>query len=340
MAEAVVAETALVNAAAGMGGRIAFIGTGAMGAPMAERLIDAGHQVAVFDASPAAMAPLVARGARGASSPRDAAAGAHTVFACLPSPAISRAVALGGADGVDGETGAGRAAEDGAGGIASVPGVKVYIETSTIGTAAVKAIAAGLAARGISMLDAPVSGGPRGARGGTLATMVAGERAAFERTLPLFEAIAHKVFYVGAEPGLAQMTKLANNMISAAGMAAASEAAVLAVKAGVDPVTLIDAINASTGRNTATSDKFPQSILTRSFDYGGKFSIMYKDVRLCLDEARALGVPMWVGSAVGQLWFQGMAEGRANDDYTTIIKIIEGWAGVTVDGRKNKGTPA
>ena len=314
-----------------MNGRIAFIGTGAMGAPMAERLIDAGHQVAVYDASPAAMAPLVARGAIGASSPRAAATGAHTVFACLPSPEISRAVALGDAAG---------AAGNDAGGIASVPGVKVYIETSTIGTAAVKAIAAGLAKHGISMLDAPVSGGPRGARAGTLATMVAGERAAFEGTLPLFEAIAHKVFYVGAEPGLAQMTKLANNMISAAGMAAASEAAVLAVKAGVDPVTLIDAINASTGRNTATSDKFPQSILTRSFDYGGKFSIMYKDVRLCLDEARALGVPMWVGSAVGQLWFQGMAEGRANDDYTTIIKVIEGWTGVTVDGRVDKRRPA
>ena len=321
-----------------MGERIAFIGTGAMGAPMAERLIDAGHQVAVFDASPAAMAPLVARGARGASSPRDAASGAHTVFACLPSPAISLAVALG--DGSAAGDVSGNAGGDAAGGIASVPGVKVYIETSTIGTATVKTIAAGMRPRGIRMLDAPVSGGPRGARGGTLATMVAGERAAFEQTLPLFEAIAHKVFYVGAEPGLAQITKLANNMISAAGMAAASEAAVLAVKAGVDPVTLIDAINASTGRNTATSDKFPQSILTRSFDYGGKFSIMYKDVRLCLDEARALGVPMWVGSAVGQLWFQGMTEGRADDDYTSIIKIIEGWTGVTVDGRKDKSTPA
>ena len=307
-----------------MSSRIGFIGVGAMGAPMAERLIDAGHIVAVYDVSAAAMAPLVARGAIAASSPREAATGAHTVFACLPSPEVSRAVALG-------------PAGDGAEGVASVTGVKTYIETSTIGTAAVKAIAAGLAARGISMLDAPVSGGPRGARAGTLATMVAGERAAFERTLPLFETIAHKVFYVGAEPGLAQMTKLANNMISAAGMAAASEAAVLAVKAGVDPNTLIDAINASTGRNTATSDKFPQSILTRSFDYGGKFSIMYKDVRLCLDEARALGVPMWVGSAVGQLWFQGMAEGRADDDYTTLIKIIEGWSGVTVDGRKDKG---
>ncbi len=319
MAEAVVRKA--VSKA--VSGRIAFIGAGAMGAPMAERLIDAGHAVAVYDPSAAAMQPLVARGAIAATSPRDAAQGAHTVFACLPSPEISRAVALG-------------VNADGAEGVASVPGVKTYIETSTIGTAAVKAIAAGLAAHGISMLDAPVSGGPRGARAGTLATMVAGEHAAFERTLPLFETIAKKVFYVGTEPGLAQMTKLANNMISAAGMATASEAVVMAVKAGVDPRTLIDAINASTGRNTATSDKFPQSVLTRSFDYGGKFSIMYKDVRLCLDEARALDVPMWVGSAVVQLWFQGMIEGRGNDDYTTITRMIEEWAGVTVDGRDEK----
>lgn len=289
-----------------------------MGAPMVERLIDAGHTVAVYDVSAAAMQPMVERGAIAASSPCAAANGAHTVFACLPSPEICRAVALG-----DGDQP----------GICSVPGVQIYVETSTIGTAAVKAIASGMQAHGISVLDAPVSGGPRGARAGTLATMVAGDRVAYERTLPLFQTTAQQVFYVGSEPGLAQITKLANNMISAAGMAAASEAVVLAVKAGVDPTTLIAAINASTGRNTATTDKFPQSVLTRSFDYGGKFSIMYKDVRLCLDEARALDVPMWVGSAVVQLWFQGIIEGRGADDYTTITRMIEEWASVTVDGR-------
>ncbi len=303
-----------------MAGKIGFLGVGAMGTPMAERLLAAGHAVSVFDVSAAAMRPLVVMGALAAASPREAASGAETVFACLPSPEVSLAVALG------------------ADGIGQVPGLKVYVETSTIGLATVKKIAAGLAARGIGMLDAPVSGGPRGARAGTLAAIVAGEPALFERTRPLIEAIAKKVFYVGAEPGLAQMTKLANNMISAAGMAAASEAVVMAVKGGVDPTTLIDAINASTGRNSATEDKFPQSILPRTFDYGGKLSIMYKDVKLCLEEARALEVPMWVGTSVGQLWFQAMVEGRGQDDYTTIIKMIEGWAGVVVDGRKNKET--
>ena len=252
-----------------MGARVGFIGVGAMGAPMAERLLAAGYRVSVFDANPKAMAPLVAIGAVESSSPREAAAGAETVFACLPSPEISKRVALGPE------------------GITGVEGLQTYVETSTIGTSAIKSIAQGLAARGIAVLDAPVSGGPRGARAGTLAMMVAGERAAFERARPLFDAIARNVFYIGAEPGLAQIAKLANNMISAAGMAAACEAAAMAVKAGVDARTLIDTVNASTGRNSATVDKFPQSILPRTFDYGGKLSTMYKDVALCLEEARA-----------------------------------------------------
>jgi 3-hydroxyisobutyrate dehydrogenase-like beta-hydroxyacid dehydrogenase len=292
--------------------KVGFLGVGAMGAPMAERLLAVGHEVAVFDPNAAAVRALVALGATAAPSAQAAADGVETAFACLPSPEVSRRVAA--------EVAAGK-------------GPGVYVETSTIGTAAVKAIAVELAARGIRFLDAPVSGGPRGARAGTLSTMVAGERAVFERARPLFEAIAGKVFYVGEAPGLGQITKLANNMISAAGMAAACEAVVMAVKAGVDASTLIEAVNAGTGRNSATQDKFPQSILPRSFDYGGKLQTMYKDVLLCFEEARALDVPMWVGASVVQLWFQGMVEGRAEDDYTTLIKVIEGWTGVTVAGR-------
>ena len=182
------------------------------------------------------------------------------------------------------------------------------------------------------MLDAPVSGGPRGARAGTLSIMVAGDRATFDATKPMLDAITHNVFYVGARLGAGQITKVANNMISAAGMAAAFEASALAVKAGIDARTFIDVVNASTGRNTATTDKFPTSILPRSFDYGGKLGTTYKDVQLCLDESRRLNVPMWVGASVVQLWFHAMTQGRANDDYTTLIKMVEEWAGVVVGG--------
>jgi len=305
-----------------MATNLAFIGCGAMGAPMAERLIDAGHRVRVYDPNPAAMGPLVERGAVAAASPRDAAMGCEVAFACLPTPQVSRAVALD------------------ADGIGTCQNLGIYVEMSTIGSKAVKEIAADLGERSIAVLDAPVSGGPRGARAGTLSTMVAGPRATFERAKPLFETIARNVFYIGETAGLGQVTKLANNMISAAGMAAAFEASAMAVKAGVDARVLIDTINASTGRNSATMDKFPAAVLTRSFDYGGKLGTMYKDVLLCLEEARELNVPMWVGSNVVQLWFHAMIEGRGGDDYTTLLKMIENWAGVTVGGNESRPRPA
>ena len=297
--------------------RLAFIGCGAMGAPMAERLIDAGHALSIYDPSPAATAPLVARGAVAAPSPRAAAEASDVAFACLPSPEVSRKVALD------------------ADGIIACKGLGAYVEMSTIGSKTVKAIAQGLAAAGIPVLDSPVSGGPRGARAGTLSTMVAGAPATFEEVKPLLETVARNVFYMGEEPGLGQVTKLANNMISAAGMAAAFETSAMAVKAGVDARTLIETVNASTGRNSATMDKFPAAILTRSFDYGGKLSTMYKDVFLCLEDARELNVPMWVGSNVVQLWFHAMTQGRGNDDYTALIKMIEEWAGVVVGGNES-----
>jgi 3-hydroxyisobutyrate dehydrogenase-like beta-hydroxyacid dehydrogenase len=296
---------------------IAFIGCGAMGAPMAERLIDSGYTVRVFDPNAAAMAPLIARGAVGTATPCEAATGAEAAFACLPTPEISRAVAFG-ADGVIGAA-----------------SLRTYIEMSTIGSATIKKIAAELAQANIATLDSPVSGGPRGARAGTLSTMVAGERAAFERIKPMFDAIARNVFYVGETPGLAQIVKLANNMISAAGMLAAFEASAMAVKAGVDARVLIDTVNASTGRNSATMDKFPASVLTRSFDYGGKISTLYKDVSLCLEEAKALHVPMWLGANVVEMWHMGVAEGRGDEDMTALIKMIEKWAGVIVGGNES-----
>jgi 3-hydroxyisobutyrate dehydrogenase-like beta-hydroxyacid dehydrogenase len=287
-----------------------------MGAPMAERLLDGGFGLRVFDPNPAAVAPLVARGAIAATSPRGAVTGVEIAFACLPSPEVSRNVGFG-PDGVN-----------------TSKNLRIYVEMSTIGSSTIKAIADELAKSGITVLDSPVSGGPRGARAGTLATMVSGDRAAFDRVKPLYDAIARHAFYMGEAPGLAQVTKAANNMISAAAMAISCEATALAVKAGIDARLFIDVVNASTGRNTATTDKFPTSILTRTFDYGGKLSTMYKDVTLCLQEAKERDMPMWIGANVVQLWFHAMSQGRGNDDYTTIMKTIEEFAGVTVGGNE------
>lgn len=301
--------------------RIGFLGTGAMGAPMAKRLLASSYEVTVYDPSDSAVAPLIALGASRAASVADAASHKDMTFACLPSPEVSRAVALG------------------PGGIRDADSPGIYVEMSTIGSTTVMEIDAALSERGIAMLVAPVSGGPRGARAGTLTTMVAGRRENFDRARQILSAIAGNVFYVGGQPGQGQVAKLANNMISAAAMVASFEAVVMAVKSGIDADTLIDIINASTGRCGATLDKFPQSILPRTFDYGGKLSIMYKDVMLCLEEFRSRDVPHHVGASTAQIWFHGMAQGRGDDDYTSLIQVIEDWAGVRVEGKAAKTDP-
>lgn len=294
---------------------IGFLGVGAMGAPMAERLLAGGFTVAVFDPSDAATAPLVGVGAVLAASPAEAARGSRLTIACLPNQQVSLEAALG-------REGVCHAGEIGA-----------YIEMSTIGSESIEEIAVGLAQNGVPVLDAPVSGGPRGARAGTLTTMVSGRGDVFAACEDVLRTIAGNVFHVGERPGQGQVAKLANNMISAAAMVASFEAIAMGVKAGLDADTLVDLINVSTGRCGATMDKFPQSILTRSFDYGGKLGTMYKDVTLCLEEYRNREIPHHVSASVAQLWLQGMAEGRGNDDYTSLIKVIEAWAGVEVRGR-------
>lgn len=295
---------------------VSFIGLGTMGSPMAERLLRPGRTLRVFDVAPQAIQRLVDRGAKGFSSPREAAEGAEVVFTCLPDPNVSLAVALG------------------ENGVHAAHGVRAYVEMSTIGSATVEAIVEGLKPHGIGVIDAPVSGGPRGARAGTLSIIAAGDSELFAAVRPLLEDITSNIHVVGEKPGLGQITKVANNMISAAGMAAAFEASALAVKAGVDAEVLIKVFNVSTGRNSATLDKFPASILPRSFDYGGKLATMYKDVVLCLEEARRRDVPMWVGANVVNLWFHAMTQGRGNDDYTTLIKMIEEWSGVKVGAKE------
>ncbi|MDN2580690.1 NAD(P)-dependent oxidoreductase [Aquibium sp. ELW1220] len=295
--------------------RIAFLGLGQMGAPMALRVVRAGFDLTVYDPSARATAPLTAEGATAAASIAEAASGRDVVIACLPNQAVSRAVGLE------------------AGGVRDAADFGVYVEMSTIGSAVVEEIAAAMAARGAGFLDAPVSGGPRGANAGTLTTMVAGSDADFATCEPVLNAIAGNVFRVGSRPGQGQVAKLCNNMISATAMAVSFEAVTMGVKAGIDADTLVGLINVSTGRTGATLDKFPQSILPRTFDYGGKLATMYKDVMLCLEEYRERGVPHHVSSSAAQIWFQGMAEGRGDDDYTSLIKVVEKWAGVEVVGK-------
>jgi 3-hydroxyisobutyrate dehydrogenase-like beta-hydroxyacid dehydrogenase len=193
-------------------------------------------------------------------------------------------------------------------------------------------ISEALAPKGIVQIDSPVSGGPGGAEKGTLAVMVSGPSAEIELLRPALSVIG-KIFVIGERPGMAQTMKLANNLLSATAMAATSEAMVMGVKAGLDPAVMIEVINAGSGRNSASQDKFPRSILPGTFDYGFTNGLRYKDVRLCLNEAEGMGVPMWVGSMVRQMFQLSTMQYGADADFTTVVKCVEAWAGVEVRAR-------
>jgi 3-hydroxyisobutyrate dehydrogenase-like beta-hydroxyacid dehydrogenase len=292
--------------------RLGFIGIGNMGLPMALRLIDRGYGLAVFDIREDAVGPLVARGARAVKSPADVASEVQTVLVSLPTPDVVQEVALG------------------SNGIVKGSAVRVYVDLSTTGPQVAELVANVLEEKGVSVLDAPVSGGVTGAEKGTLTVMVSGPMSVFEGVNPVLESIGENLIYVGERPGLAQIMKLVNNLLNATALAASSEAFVLGVKAGLDPEIMLRVINASTGRNSATEDKFPRSILPRTFDWGFKTDLIYKDLKLCLEQAETLGVPMWVGNAVRQLWAYAVSQGGGPRDFTTIIQYIESWAGVEV----------
>jgi len=297
-----------------MARQVGFIGVGRMGEPMALRLIAAGHELVVFDARPQSLAAVVAKGARAVSSPAEVASAVDTVLLSLPTPPIVREVALG------------------AGGVASGSKVKTVIDLSTTGATAAREIAAALAAKGVTWVDSPVSGGVAGAVAGTLAVMVSGPRALCTELEPMLSVFG-KFFFIGERPGMGQTMKLANNLLSATAMAATAEAVVFGVKSGLDPAVMCDVINAGSGRNTASMDKIPRQVITRRFQQGFATGLMYKDVRLCLEEAESLGVPMPVASGVRAIWARANEELGADSDMTAITQLIERGAGVVVKGK-------
>ena len=293
---------------------IGFIGLGNMGQPMARRLIEAGHKLVIYDTRNDAVAPLLALGARLASSPADVADRVETVMASLPDPPVVTKVATG------------------AGGVIEGKKVRRFIDLSTTGARVAREVAAALAKKNIVQIDSPVSGGVAGAQKGTLAVMVSGPAADIEIVKDALTVFG-KVFVVGDKPGMGQTMKLANNFLSATAMAATSEAIVMGVKAGLDPAIMVEVINAGTGRNTATTDKFPNRIIPRLFNAGFATALMTKDVRLCHEEAKALGVPNEVMSAVFRVWEQAYSEIGGDEDFTTVIQPIEKRAGVTVGAK-------
>ena len=290
---------------------LGFVGVGRMGGPMANRLLDAGHALCVYDTNGEAVKPLAARGAKVASSAEDVASAADMVFISLPTPPIVQAVSLGER------------------GILKGSRLKTLIDLSTTGPTVASVVAKAAAERAVAWVDSPVSGGVGGATKGTLAVMVSCGKATFPIVDPVLKTFG-KTFYVGEKPGLAQIAKLANNLLAAAAIVLSSEAVAMGVKAGLDAKTLCDIINAGSGRNSATQDKFPKSVIPRTFDFGFTTGLSYKDVRLCLDEAEALGVPMVAGAAVRQMLAITNAKFGPDSDFTSIAKVVEEWAGVEI----------
>src|SRR5215831_15747727 len=279
---------------------IGFIGLGQMGFPMARRLVEAGHRLVVFDTRREAVERLIALGAQAAGSPREVADAVETVMVSLPTPDVVLAVATG------------------PGGVIEGKRVRRFVDLSTTGAVMAKRIFETLKGRNIVQIDCPVSGGVTGAAKGTL-------------------AVIGKTFYISERPGAGQTMKLCNNFLSAAAMTATSEAMVMGVKAGLDPRIMLDVINSGTGRNTATEDKFGRVVLPRTFNLGFTVGLMTKDLKLCLGEGKALGVPMQVAEAVTQLLQTACDENGPDKDLTTVVQPVERRAGVEVRAPRDGG---
>ena len=294
--------------------KVGFIGVGNMGGPMALNLVKAGRQLVVHDVRPDALKPFGNK-IQVAASPAEVASVADIVLVSLPRPEIVHGVVFGD------------------NGIASGSKRKIFVDLSTTGPRMARIIADDLKKHGVVALDGPVSGGVAGAVKGAVAVMLAGPKREADLVTPILSGMG-KVFYIGAEPGMGQVMKLINNLLSATAQAATAEAMIMGTKFGLDPTLMIEVLNAGTGRNSATDSKCPNEILPRRFKGGFAMGLMVKDLRLALETAEELHVPMWVHQAVKQLWLYAEGRGGPDQDITELVKHLEAWSGVTVAGKK------
>lgn len=290
---------------------IGFIGVGVMGEGMARNLLNKAFPLVVFDVRRHAVAAFERDGARAASTPAEAASQAEVVVTSLPMPAISEQVYLG-PNGV-------------------LEGAKpnsVLIEASTIPASLARTVAAAAEAKGCFYLDAPVSGGEPRSRSGELAIMIGGDRAAFDRVRPVFDAIGTSISYVGG-PGMGSVFKILNNALTHANLAAICEVLAIGARAGADPQLLFDVISKSSGTSNAWTRHVPR-ILERNFNPGMKTSLAYKDSGLAMQLGAETGVPMPVLSATHVSYEWAKSSGLADLDYSAMITLWEQMLGVEV----------
>ena len=278
---------------------LGFIGLGNMGGPMAVNLAAAGHALVCYDQAAVAPPP----GAEAVASAAEVAARAPIVFLCLPDgPAVMSVVRE----------------------IVAAEGrVEVVVDNTTAGVADACAAHEALAAAGIAYADAPVSGGTAGAKAGSLTMMVAAPEALYTRVAPFLQPMAKNARRVGSRPGQGMAMKLLNNFLSGMSMAATSEAVAFGIRQGLDMATVIDTLNVSTGRNTATSDKFPNRIATGAFDSGFATRLMAKDLRLYVRCAEESGAPHTLSALLRDVW-NALEEDQPGSDFTRIYPFTAG----------------
>lgn len=290
--------------------RIAFIGLGHMGGPMAANLIEAGHALRVFDLAPTALETAVAAGATAAASAVDAVTDAQIVISMLPASRHVETLYLG-ADGV----------------LAALPADALAIDCSTIAPSSARKVAEAAAARGVQMLDAPVSGGTAGAAAGTLTFIVGGEADALERARPCLQAMGKNIFHMGAA-GAGQVAKLCNNMALGVIMAVTGEALALGAAHGLDPKALSQMMAVSTGRSWATEvcNPWPGVIDTApaSRGYSGGFGndLMLKDLGLASEAAMNVGAAIPLGELARNLYAMNSRHGHGGLDFSSVVKLL------------------
>lgn len=295
---------------------IGFIGVGAMGRPMCQRLAAAGYGLVLFDLDASRLADAAAAtGAVAAASPSAVAAASEVVITMLPT-SHSVAGVLAGSDGL----------------LAGLRPGTVVVEMSSGVPTETRALAERVAGRGGSLIDAPVSGGVPRARTGELAIMVGGEAATIDRVDPVLRAMGTSILRTGPV-GSAHAMKALNNLVSAGGFLIGVEAMLIGQRFGLDPAVIVDVLNASTGMNNSTQRKFKQFVLSRRFDSGFSMDLMLKDVSIALDLARETGTPSPLAAQVREMCAAARALLGEGQDHTALAQLSERLAGSALAGK-------
>jgi 2-hydroxy-3-oxopropionate reductase len=295
--------------------RIGFLGLGAIGGPIATRLPGGNHKLVVFDVRREAVELMEM--AEVAATPKAVGDRAGIVLGCRASADAHRHALLGPIGLIHGTR------------------VRTYVNLGTTGARLVRDLGSAMEAPQIATIDAPVTGGVGRARSGTLTTMAAGNRSAFDAAVPLMQLYASKIVWLGTRLGSAQVMKLVNNAVSSANLAAACEALLVGAKAGLDPVAMLEVLNSGSGQNRATLMKIPRDVLTGKFKFGGSLAIVIKDYKAFLEEAGSLGIEPSIGQAVLKTYMAALALVSEAGDVTEVIRPMEIAAGIEL--RKARG---